>query len=477
MGATELRQRLLQLDAQIVVQRLALDALEQTRLDVERELHATATFPVAELPAELITEIFLWCHPMHEDTFEVPSDVVCNDRSIPSPLTLASVCRRWRDLALSTPELWSRIEFGFRDGSSASEASQRVKQWLDRAAPRPLTVSLHARKSQRDESSITQHLRHLIHLYSGTIQHLTLVMLPQIAHQLGLESLQLPLLRSVCLWHSSMNGGVPHTPHPVMLFTDAPLLSKLRVSHFGATLLYYTLPWLQLTKFHGQIHTMELFIVAPNLTEVICSVPYLTFTQTVITHQRLQSLILTVSQNDIKPDDILCYLTLPALQSLHISEMDDTRYSSLYPFLSRSSPPLLSLSIRLDDAYFYDLKECFRCVQPTLETLTMEYPSEAVRQSLYQHEQWTDGFPQLHTLKFANVQGVNFTELLQFLYDRQDLRSFQLSCTEGTFLDDSIAVESGSHSITTHFTTLAARGMSVNISSGPKTYLNLVGSA
>ncbi|KAJ7720030.1 hypothetical protein B0H16DRAFT_1224947, partial [Mycena metata] len=54
-------------------------------------------YPVISTPAELISEIFIACLPD-------------NGRVQPSrhtaPLSLARICRHWREIALSTPQLW-----------------------------------------------------------------------------------------------------------------------------------------------------------------------------------------------------------------------------------------------------------------------------------------------------------------------------------------------------------------------------------
>ncbi|KAF8213946.1 hypothetical protein K438DRAFT_1564130, partial [Mycena galopus ATCC 62051] len=97
--SARLRKRLAELDAQICEQRRALDELEQTRSDVECELHATARFPVLTLPIEITTEIFLSCIVVF-GPFSIPH------YSTPLPILLTRVCRGWRDVAIITPMLW-----------------------------------------------------------------------------------------------------------------------------------------------------------------------------------------------------------------------------------------------------------------------------------------------------------------------------------------------------------------------------------
>jgi hypothetical protein len=85
------------------------------------------------------------------------------------------------------------------------------------------------------------------------------------------------------------------------------------------------------------ITSLDLFTVAPALTELNVSlfVPRGVFPGMVI-HRGIKSLTGDTG------DDLIQYLTLPALQSLHI--YSTTSYGSLESFLARSSPPRASLT-------------------------------------------------------------------------------------------------------------------------------------
>ncbi|KZP22093.1 hypothetical protein FIBSPDRAFT_687916, partial [Athelia psychrophila] len=52
--------------------------------------HKTLVSPIRRVPPEIITEVFL-----HSA-----------DGNLGSPLLLASICSRWRSIALSSPQLW-----------------------------------------------------------------------------------------------------------------------------------------------------------------------------------------------------------------------------------------------------------------------------------------------------------------------------------------------------------------------------------
>ncbi|KAK0479820.1 hypothetical protein EDD18DRAFT_1040966, partial [Armillaria luteobubalina] len=54
------------------------------------------------LPTELLTEMFVWCSSLY-DRKDSPLD----PRAL--PWTLSHVCRKWREVAIAAPEIWSGI--------------------------------------------------------------------------------------------------------------------------------------------------------------------------------------------------------------------------------------------------------------------------------------------------------------------------------------------------------------------------------
>ncbi|KAJ7643432.1 hypothetical protein DFH06DRAFT_936666, partial [Mycena polygramma] len=73
-----------------------IERLERERDELESSLSSLA-YPVLALPFDITSRIFLQCLPAH-------------GRVIPSaaraPLLLAQICHDWREIALSTCELW-----------------------------------------------------------------------------------------------------------------------------------------------------------------------------------------------------------------------------------------------------------------------------------------------------------------------------------------------------------------------------------
>ncbi|KAJ7697766.1 hypothetical protein B0H14DRAFT_2418074, partial [Mycena olivaceomarginata] len=79
-----------------------LSNLETQRTEVEARL-AAVVYPIISIPPEITSLIFVGC-------LDLPStDGTCpTSRAV--PLLLMQVCRRWRDIVLSTCELWSSLD-------------------------------------------------------------------------------------------------------------------------------------------------------------------------------------------------------------------------------------------------------------------------------------------------------------------------------------------------------------------------------
>ncbi|KAF8214168.1 hypothetical protein K438DRAFT_1563256, partial [Mycena galopus ATCC 62051] len=198
MPTIHLRRRLAELDTQIAEHRRALSELENTRIAVERELSATATFPVLTLPIEITAEIFVRCLPPFAnlgwiyglDQFE---DV--------APILLTRVCRTWRDIALTTPALWSTLSVEINSIPRHAISDPRsvdnfIDRWLVRAGRRPLSLVFRGEALRLDTLSI---LTNVIQRYSHEVRYLELYTDWNLLPLLALESLTFPLLENASL--------------------------------------------------------------------------------------------------------------------------------------------------------------------------------------------------------------------------------------------------------------------------------------
>ncbi|KAJ7208760.1 hypothetical protein B0H12DRAFT_1158337, partial [Mycena haematopus] len=91
------------IDDEIVQVHLRLKQLEaeRDRLSSYRAQSCAILSPLRRMPPEILGEIFSWTIP------------ALPDRTRYSPWFLTHISRRWREIAVSTPSLWSRVVVDF----------------------------------------------------------------------------------------------------------------------------------------------------------------------------------------------------------------------------------------------------------------------------------------------------------------------------------------------------------------------------
>ncbi|PPQ63353.1 hypothetical protein CVT24_006726 [Panaeolus cyanescens] len=141
----EPQQQLDEVKRTIEVLNLTLQALERQRDDLQDRISSyTPIFsPIRRLPDDMLEEIFFHCLPQHRNPIPMISDC---------PLMLTFVCRKWRDVALSAPRLWSKLHISFEhepryiSQTEYNDWPLRVvglQQWIQRSGSLPLSLSLY----------------------------------------------------------------------------------------------------------------------------------------------------------------------------------------------------------------------------------------------------------------------------------------------------------------------------------------------
>ncbi|KAJ7746331.1 hypothetical protein B0H16DRAFT_1889151 [Mycena metata] len=311
----------------------------------------SAAFPILTLPLEITTQFFFWCLPSRSSDDNDWNRL----RTDHAPLSLSYVCKDWREIALSTPALWTNIEIE-RDSIVGADL---FETWMERAKG-PLSVKL----SGFAEHGWDEHLTDILQVlddHAGEIRVLEL-------EYINYEALQ-EFAGVVSAWKfqslEKLTVGLDIEGIPTMhvkAFAKAPLLREVSLTETPFSL--FTLPWPQLTKITGSFakNCLKILRSAPSLLEC-------TFTAwgkdgggrkpAVFAHSTLQSLtLLGDSDTTAWGTNFLQLLTLPALQSLSILDCKNADFDddAFHTFLSRSSPPLRKLVIRLADGTGLDKK-------------------------------------------------------------------------------------------------------------------------
>ncbi|KAJ7353263.1 hypothetical protein DFH08DRAFT_856366 [Mycena albidolilacea] len=217
------RSRIAHIDAQILELDRTLNSLKEEK-DSLRDRLATYTYPVLTLPNEIVSEIFIQFLP----TFpQYPPPI-----GLLSPYLLCQICRKWRNIALATPALWSVISLSFRKAGRVLQKLRYLQTSIERSGSCRLSLKLGTSLDQE----------YLAVLNHAVINHFHRVEYLDLSSWSGFEfptdtELSLPCLRGLKLGYCIEELITP-------LVT--PLLQHVILRTFDA-LPSSTFPWFQLT--------------------------------------------------------------------------------------------------------------------------------------------------------------------------------------------------------------------------------------
>ncbi|KAJ7204639.1 hypothetical protein B0H12DRAFT_468714 [Mycena haematopus] len=289
------------------------------------------THPIHTLPPEILSEIFLDFVPAYP---EFPK------WWLSSALLFCAVCRKWRAIAISTPNLWRTIRINAsRDSRKLTAQSERLKTWLSRSGSCPLALDLSIHPSTENPSLDSQLLQMAV-LCKERWEHVVLCLTFEHLHILQGN---MPLLRHLTF---GLHTCPSSAAIPVNIFDCAPRLKDVGLT-WGFEKCAINLPWHQLTRLNASLlyveECVEILRDATNLVHCsfgICGTapptPIPTFP---VVHRHLSHLILQLTDLDyvfsISLSPLFDNLTMPALLTLQVYEPGITLHS-LGEFISRN---------------------------------------------------------------------------------------------------------------------------------------------
>ncbi|KAK7000468.1 hypothetical protein R3P38DRAFT_3058495 [Favolaschia claudopus] len=308
------------LSSAIEAQEQILRNLRHKRTDAYQDLNFLVD-PMARLPLELQSDIFLRCFPDSSTSTTEP---------IPSapPMVFMAVSRMWRDIALATPRLWAALSMKYLPRSDSFV--ELCRNWMKRAGRYPLTLALDG------DLIVDHHVRDLVDEFSKQLHHLSFQVTRKVDDDArDYENPQLLLGSNV-------------------LFPCLETLTIYREDRASS----------------DTLDCMQLIRAAPNLLE--CDLRNLFFDDSdnsddetdgahymhSMVHSSLQQLRLGCpwpwDDNSCRSESSavpLQHLTLPALRGLYVTDFDITM-EHFISFLIRSSPPLDTLFIDFPNSSF-----------------------------------------------------------------------------------------------------------------------------
>ncbi|KAK7014301.1 F-box domain-containing protein [Favolaschia claudopus] len=214
------------LEAQVAAIKSSISLLRAARRTARQRLRCYK-YPVLTLPNEIIAEIFLRFLPLYPDVQPLLGDL--------SPMRLTHICRQWRDIACTTPQLWRAIDLNPKNVDNLPTILEGTLAltdlWVSRSGHCPLSIRM---GSQHDPLSI---LAPLIP-HCNRWEHLTW-RLDSTRPLSWIRSL--PLLKSFDLEFSTSAAD-----DEIVVLQDLPLLSTVILDDFRIP--HIILPWSQLTS-------------------------------------------------------------------------------------------------------------------------------------------------------------------------------------------------------------------------------------
>ncbi|KAJ6466729.1 hypothetical protein C8R47DRAFT_1153508 [Mycena vitilis] len=415
-GVQDLRARIEALSFRITVQTELLRSLEREKSLAQRQLNAVLD-PVARLPIEIASEIFLHSLPFIPERPSI--DYI--------PMLLLDVCTAWNNIALSIPQLWATIcvvcpcAVGFEKG---------FQTWVQRAGSQPLSIHICGRL--RDDGAAS-----LIWAHAGRFKHLEIC---------DDEEFFDPS-ETIDLLGGTSPGGLPSLE--TMTIRGSGLGQEefcgrqiLQLLHLAPGLIECTFEDV------GPVSEDEIEKVAPPLVL-----------------RALRRMMFGARPEIGRSDDnILKYLTLPALQTLRLP-LNAITSDDLLSLLKRSSPPLKELI--LGDGSPSDsarLDECLDLV-PTLEGFEIwRIKSDLLNELLTALTRSSSLVPNLTDLRIFNLResddnpDLYWGTLLRVLSSRPKLQTVHITISEYKGLAEPSA------DILAVFRDLAQRGQQIHIS-------------
>ncbi|KIM37837.1 hypothetical protein M413DRAFT_251029 [Hebeloma cylindrosporum] len=319
-------------------------------------------FDVAELPVEIICEIFEKfmegdSQPNREDP---PQRSLIPHSCRSDPTILGWICSRWRAVAIGLPTLWSTICIH----NPKSSQIHLVNTWLARSANSPLYLKFGY--NWNDDITDLRAAPQILTSFISRLESWREIDFDIPLHLLGAFSPMVKMPRAPLLLQSAVLGFnpyvqdfVPHIDAIWKVLHASPNLRHVDWAGHGAYNFPTHAPFHQLThvktNYEFSVDGILAFLTAVPLIEELCistiNLPSVTVPDPGVPPLLLQHLrVLIVYSRSITTCSLFSSLTCPSLQSLRLkhhslTDQPDQNLSELIPFLRRSTCQLHTLEL------------------------------------------------------------------------------------------------------------------------------------
>ncbi|KAF9531123.1 hypothetical protein CPB83DRAFT_904707, partial [Crepidotus variabilis] len=381
------------LDGRIHKARIVLERLEARRKAMDSVLNRHHDPFIHRLPTEIASNIFQLCCPIGLSAMFDPNfnDVQQQKtqayrKSLINPLVLGAVCRYWRAVAFSTPNLWNTIDISSRNLLLGYYLSL-AREWLDRSATLPLHIQFIVHVNS-EEDFLLPKIANVIELLNGySSRWLTL--------DLTLPSNLLDIFHCAkgTILDTIHISTYPFDNTEAQTFDLGTLTSPSVLEICYSTLGNMKLDYSKLVKFSCWDVTGKEFA---QIASVATRLEILLVLRKLIEHpQDSQPTISSTAFLHVRkfhlpahPPAVWKQLKMPSLQDLAINDDEQIHPNLCWPevqeFVQRSQCRLTTLFVGGNNDSYHGIFELL-CLLPELESLVVQHPQlpEAFFQHMY----------------------------------------------------------------------------------------------
>jgi hypothetical protein len=350
---------------------------------------------LSRLPIELVSDIFMYLRPLPMELGDPffpgkADDVAENMKTL---LLLGAVCRAWRSLAWSFPQLWTTISVNLYD--EHENAPDMINQWLDRSDELPLHIYLYTACRRLDSGLLAPHpygselnigrLTYPINQCSERWFYLNLNLPKRFMQQVHWNELDTPMLETFTVqldFEDIEDPDISNGDRPECIyFRGTPNLREVNLCALRFD--DVAIDWGSVTHVHVEDYDLSIarcsdFLrTVPRLTHLTlqslgadsAELPMSTFR-----HPSLTCLQINGNTWHDAADVFLSYFDLPALEDLgtfanHLSKLDN-----LDVFLRHSSCTLKKFRLSISGSWEENKQHLIGLLErmPCLEILELE---------------------------------------------------------------------------------------------------------
>ena len=379
--------------------------------------HQAFLAPIRRLPAEILSLIFCrFCDPKENLSSRFPKH----------QFTLATVCRRWRAIVLSTPEIWSKLRVEFYN-HNIKRCTAMTRAWLSNSGTCRLSLELKERYHHSSPPRWKHPMLKVIKPYCDRIESLDLDVHAETLFAFTSNEGTFPALQSIKIYISGSYG--PDPPNAWRALETAPALRRVYFHNIFRPRTV-KLPWIQLTVlFFGDKvpiklrKSLDILRRCPNLES--CAFLSINATSSLnpsigneeILHSNLRLLQVRTRQS---LSNFFDRLTLPALRDIHVAY--DSGQAQFVSLLARSPCRIerFVIDTQLTPHHFI---QCFKSMPHLAELDIRQYTSSTSFRKLLQQltlvgKSSHDLCPALRVLHLSNDPPLGSRDLVNMVNSR-----------------------------------------------------------